>query len=59
MMVVFLPFVGVGLFGAKLGALAAVFTLIQHLVYGVTLGATYGLLATWAPEKAPERSQQT
>jgi hypothetical protein len=59
MMVVFLPFVGVGLFGAKLGVLAAVVTLIQHLVYGVALGITYGLLATWVPEKAPERSQQT
>jgi hypothetical protein len=59
MMVVFLPFVGVGFFGAKLGVLAAVVTLIQHLVYGVALGITYGLLATWAPEKAPERSQQT
>jgi hypothetical protein len=59
MMVVFLPFVGVGFFGAKLGMLAAVVTLIQHLIYGVTLGLTYGLLATWAPAKAPERSRQT
>jgi hypothetical protein len=59
MMVAFMPFVGVGLFGAKLGMLAAVVTLIQHLVYGVALGLTYGLLAAWAPAKAPERSQQT
>ena len=39
MMVVFLPFVGVGLFGAKLGVLAAVVTLIQHPgIVGVVQG---------------------
>jgi hypothetical protein len=59
MMVVFLPFVGVGFFGVKLGMLAAVVTLIQHLIYGVTLGLVYGLLSAWVPAKAPEHSQQT
>ena len=59
MMLVFLPFAGVGFFGAKLGMLAAVITLVQHLIYGVTLGLTYGLLTAWVPTKAPEHSQPT
>jgi hypothetical protein len=59
MMIVFMPFAGVGLFGAKLGALAAVVTLVQHLIYGVSLGVIYGLLTAWVPAKAPEHSQQT
>ena len=59
MMVCFLPFVGMGLFGWKLGILAAVVPLIQHLVYGVVLGVTYGLLMAWVPGRQPERSPQT
>jgi hypothetical protein len=59
MMIVFLPFAGVGFFGTKLGPMAAVITLVQHLIYGLSLGIVYGLLSTWAPAKAPEGSRQT
>jgi hypothetical protein len=51
-MVVFLPFVGGGLFGSKVGILAAVIPLVQHLIYGLVLGITFGLLTTWVPAKA-------
>ena len=59
MMIVFLPFAGVGFFGATLGPTAAVITLVQHLIYGLSLGIVYGLLSSWAPAKSPERSRQT
>jgi hypothetical protein len=52
-MVVFLPFVGMGFFGMKVGPLPAVLNLVQHLIYGVVLGVTYGLLASWVPAKVP------
>jgi hypothetical protein len=39
--------------------MAAVVTLIYHLVYGAVLGTTYGLLSVWVPVKAPEGSPQT
>ena len=54
----FLPLAKAGLFGAKLGPMAAVVTLGYHLVYGLVLGVTYGLLTTWAPAKEPEGSPQ-
>jgi hypothetical protein len=57
MMVVFMPLAKVGLFGSKIGPMAAVVTLMYHLVYGAVLGTTYGLLSNWAPAKAPEPSQ--
>ena len=59
MMLFFLPFVGMGLFGSKAGYLPAVVNLAQHLIYGVVLGVTYGLLTQWVPAKAPEGSHQT
>jgi hypothetical protein len=31
-------------------------TLAYHLIYGLVLGITYGLLGTWVPAKQPERS---
>ncbi len=45
-LVVFLPLVGGGLFGASIGAgpLPAIGNFILHLVYGATLGAVYGPL---------------
>jgi hypothetical protein len=58
-MLAFLPFVGAGLFGWKLGILATVVPLIQHLIYGLVLGVTYGLLSAWAPVKEAEQSPQT
>jgi hypothetical protein len=59
MMVAFMPLAKVGFFGSKIGPMAAVVTLIYHLVYGAVLGTTYGLLSVWVPVKAPEGSPQT
>jgi hypothetical protein len=58
-MLVFLPFVGMGVFGHKAGWLPAAVNLAQHVIYGLVLGITYGLLGSLAPAKAPERSSQT
>jgi hypothetical protein len=54
----FLPLAKVGVFGYKLGPMAAVVTLVYHLVYGAVLGTTYGLLTAWAPAKEPAGSAQ-
>jgi hypothetical protein len=59
MMVLFMPLAKAGVFGSKLGPMAALVTLIYHLVYGAVLGTTYGLLSTWVPVKEPEGSRQT
>jgi hypothetical protein len=59
MMVAFMPFVGAGLFGTKMGLMGAIVPLVQHLIYGFVLGVTYGLLATRLPSKMPARSPQT
>jgi hypothetical protein len=59
MMVVFMPLAKVGIFGSRIGPMAAAVTLAYHLVYGAVLGTTYGLLTAWAPAKAPEASRST
>ena len=59
MMVLFMPLAKAGVFGWKIGPIAAAVTLIYHLVYGAVLGTTYGLLSAWVPAKAPEGSRQT
>lgn len=59
MMLVFLPFVGLGFFGLKAGYVPAVLNLIEHLIYGFVLGVTYGLLSAWAPAKAPQQRTQS
>ena len=41
MMIVVLPMAGAGFFGAHLGPMAAIMTLVLHLVYGAVLGGTY------------------
>jgi uncharacterized membrane protein YagU involved in acid resistance len=58
MMVVFMPVVKAGFFGSNIGIEAPLVTLIYHIVYGLVLGVSYGLLTTWAPAKAPEGSQR-
>jgi len=58
MMVLFMPLAKAGVFGWKIGPMAAAVTLIYHLVYGAVLGTTYGLLSAWVPAKAPEGSRQ-
>ena len=57
MMVAFMPLAKAGIFGYRLGPIAAGVTLAYHLVYGVVLGTAYGLLTAWVPVKAPEGSQ--
>lgn len=44
MMVVFLPLVGAGFFGIKIGTAAVVGLLVLHLIYGLVLAATFGAL---------------
>jgi hypothetical protein len=58
MMVLFMPAAGAGLFGNKIGIVAPVVMLAMHLIYGVVLGAAYGLLTVWAPAKEPEATPQ-
>jgi hypothetical protein len=58
MMVLFMPLAKAGVFAWKLGIEALAVTLMYHLVYGVVLGATYGLLTAWVPLKAPTESKQ-
>lgn len=41
MMIVFMPLAGHGLFAMQLGMMAAVATLMLHLIYGVVLGVVY------------------
>ena len=59
MMVLFMPLAKAGVFGWKIGPMAAAVTMIYHLVYGAVLGTTYGLLSAWVPAKAPEGSRPT
>ena len=42
MMVVLMPMAGAGLFGMSLGPMAAVATLVLHLIFGFVLGWVYG-----------------
>jgi len=56
MMILFMPLAKAAFFGMKLGPMAAVVTLMYHLVYGAVLGTTYGLLTAWVPVKQPEGS---
>lgn len=52
MMVLFMPLAKAGWFGIKLGASAALVTLGIHVIYGLVLGVTYGLLTARFPERA-------
>jgi uncharacterized membrane protein YagU involved in acid resistance len=56
MMVLFMPLAKAGMFGSRIGPVAAYVTLGYHLIYGLVLGVTYGLLTTWYPAKPPEKS---
>ena len=58
MMVLFMPMAKAGFFGAKIGMQAPLVTLMHHVVYGLVLGVTYGMLATWAPVKTAELTRQ-
>jgi hypothetical protein len=52
MMVTFLPLAGAGFFGAKIDITAKVGLLVLHLIYGLVLGATYGLLGVMMPARS-------
>lgn len=41
MMIVVMPMAGAGLFGARMGIMAPIMTLILHLVFGAVLGGVY------------------
>jgi hypothetical protein len=58
MMVLFMPLAKAGFFGSKIGIEAPAVTLLYHLVYGLVLGTTYGLLTTWVPAKTPQGAPQ-
>lgn len=45
-MLVLMPLAGAGLFGMSMGAMAAVLTLLLHLIFGAALGGVYDWLAT-------------
>ena len=59
MMVLFMPLAKAGLFGTRIGPSAAVVTLGMHLVYGLVLGVTYGLLTAYYPAKTPRSRRPT
>jgi len=42
MMLIVMPLAGAGLFGLRLGLMAAVMTLVLHIIFGAVLGAGYG-----------------
>ena len=56
MMILFMPLAKTGFFGVKLGLAAVYVTLGYHLIYGLVLGVTYGILTRYLPEKPPEKS---
>jgi uncharacterized protein DUF6789 len=51
MMVLFMPLAKAGWFGTRIGPNAAFVTLGMHLIYGLVLGVSYGLLTMWYPAK--------
>lgn len=51
MMIVLMPMAGAGFFGANLGIMAPVMTLVMHIIFGAVLGGVYGL-------ERPEQAHQ-
>jgi uncharacterized membrane protein YagU involved in acid resistance len=56
MMVLFMPLAKAGWFGTRIGPTAIYVTLGMHLIYGLVLGVSYGLLTAWYPAKPPEKT---
>lgn len=52
MMVIFMPTVGMGLFGQKLGLVGPVGMFGMHMIYGLVLGVMFDLLDRKFPTKA-------
>ena len=57
-MVVFLPLVGAGFFGVRLGAVAFVGLLVLHLIYGLVVAVTFGALGTLSASMTPKFSAE-
>jgi len=56
-MLIFMPVIGAGLFGLKLGLVAPVGMFGLHIVYGLVLGVAFDLLDKKFPTKALISSQ--
>lgn len=56
MMVIVMPMAGQGLFAAHIGIMAAVATLVLHLVWGLALGLIYQVLT--GPASSAEKAYQ-
>lgn len=54
MMILFMPLAKVGFFGTKIGATALYVTLGMHLLFGLVMGVTYGVLTAYYPAKPRE-----
>src|SRR5206468_4264400 len=53
MMLAFMPLAGAGFFGSKIDVASRMGLLGLHLIFGLTLGAAYGLLGETFPVRAP------
>jgi uncharacterized membrane protein YagU involved in acid resistance len=51
MMILFMPLTKTGFFGVKIGPAAIYVTLGYHVIYGLVLGLTYGVLTAWYPAR--------
>jgi hypothetical protein len=56
MMVLFMPLAKAGYFGMRIGPIAPVVTFGMHMIYGLVLGLSYGLLKAYFPDKPPEKT---
>ena len=56
MMVLFMPLAKAGWFGTRIGPSALYVTLGMHLIFGLVLGVTYGLLTAYYPAKTEKPS---
>lgn len=57
MMIVVMPMAGAGLFGANMGVMPAVVTLVLHLIFGAVLGYSYDKLIHHAHIDQPDRTR--
>lgn len=56
MMVAFMPLAKAGFFGLAIGPIAAAVALGYHVVYGLVLGISYGILTAWLPAKTESQA---
>jgi hypothetical protein len=53
MMLVFMPVIGAGLFGWRLGLTVPVGMLVLHLIFGAVLGLTFSFMSRFSPAPQP------